>query len=174
MSSAPTVIPFYGEGVGRLFPIYCDVTQACGNRPTHDPHVTHDPPPLMSRVQRGSWGSASERKSTTVKIPPRLPVHRSGPGPTTCRAYVWPRPGGSCRCTKVGSLLFTPLLMHGQSEPRPWPHQAGQRREAGAQGNQSNAKTKRHKDQEGEVDSPGKTLAGALARALRGRPPRPQ
>ena len=37
----------------------------------------------------------------------------------------------------------------------------------------SNAKTKRHKEQEGEVDSPGKTLAGAAsaapARALPGQ-----
>lgn len=82
-----------------------------------------------------------------------------------CRAYVWPRPGGSCRCTKVGALLFTPLLLHGQSEPRPRPQQAGQRREAGAQGNQSDAKTERHKEQEGEVDSTRKTLAGAASAA---------
>ena len=28
-----------------------------------------------------------------------------GPSPTTPRARVWPRPGGSCRCTKVWVLL---------------------------------------------------------------------
>ena len=40
MRSVPAVFPFYGEGAGRLFTIYHDVTQACNNRPTHDPHVT--------------------------------------------------------------------------------------------------------------------------------------
>ena len=73
----------------------------------------------------------------------------------------------SCQCTKVGALLFTPLLVHGQSEPHLRPHLAGQREEAKAQEYQ------RHKEQEGEVESPGKTLAGAAsaapARALPGQ-----
>ena len=42
MSSAPMVIPFYGEGVGRLFTIYYDVTHEGSNRPKHDPHIMHD------------------------------------------------------------------------------------------------------------------------------------
>ena len=33
-----------------------------------------------------------------------------------------------CRCTKEGAHLCTPLLVHGQSEPRPRPDQAGQGR----------------------------------------------
>ncbi len=113
MSSVPAVFSFYGEGAGRLFTIYHDVTQACSNRPTHDPHVTHS----TRVVGKRNW-----RRSYHSKTLPRVPVHRSGPGPTMLCAYVWPRPGGSCRCTKVGALLLTPLLMHGQLEPRPRPH----------------------------------------------------
>src|SRR3990170_2979519 len=91
-------------------------------------------------------GKRSGLNSYYGKNPPRLPAHHSGPSPTTRRAYVWPRPGGSCWCTKVGALLLTPLLLHGQSEPRPRPHLAGQRREAEAQGDQSNAKARNTKE----------------------------
>ena len=55
--------------------------------------------------------------------------------------------------------------MHGQSEPRATARlssaEEGSRREAEAQDGQGNAKTKYTKEQEGEVDSPGKILAGA-------------
>ena len=104
-------------------------------------------------------GKRSGQNNGRGKNPPQLPAHRSGPGPTTCCAYVWPRPGGSCRCTKVGALLLTPLLVHGQSEPHPRPHLAGQRREAGAQDNRGNAKARKTKEQRGEVGPPGKGLA---------------
>ena len=44
-----------------------------------------------------------------------------------------------CRCTKVGALLLTPLLVHGQSEPRAAATlsraEEGSRREAEAQDN---------------------------------------
>ena len=70
-----------------------------------------------------------------------------------------------CRCTKVGALLLTPLLVHGKSEPRAAATlsraEEGGRREAGAQDGRGNAKTRNTKDQEGEVDSPDKALAGA-------------
>ena len=67
--------------------------------------------------------------------------------------------------------------MHGQSEPRAAATlsraEEGSRREAEAQDNQDNAKTRNTKEQEGEVDSPGKALAGvasaAPARALPGQ-----
>ena len=49
----------------------------------------------------------------------------------------------------------------------------GSRREAKAQDNQGNAKTRNTGEQEGEVDSPGKALveaaSAALARALPGQ-----
>ena len=72
---------------------------------------------------------------------------------------------------------MTPLLVHGQSEPRATATlsraEEGGRREAGAQDGQGNAKTRSTKEQEGEVDSPGKALAGAAsaapARALLGQ-----
>ena len=82
-----------------------------------------------------------------------------------------------CRCTKVGVLLLTPLLVHGQSEPRATATlsraKEGNREEAGAQDGQGNTKTRNTKEQEGKVDSPGKALAGAAsaapARALPGQ-----
>ena len=122
-------------------------------------------------------GKRSGRNSYYGKNPPHLPVHRSGPGPTTRRAYVWPRPGGSCRCTKVGALLLTPLLVHGQSEPHATATlsraEEGSRREAEARDNQGNAKTRNAGEEEGEVDSLGKILAEAAstapARALPGQ-----
>ena len=111
-------------------------------------------------------GKHSGQKSYYSKNPPRLPAHRSGPGPTTRCAYVWPRPGGSCRCTKVGALLFTPLLVHGQSEPHLRPHLAGQREEPKAQDKQSNARTKYTKSERARWTPP--------ARPLPGQPPRPR
>ena len=55
--------------------------------------------------------------------------------------------------------------MHGQSEPRATATlsraEEGSRREAEAQDGQGNTKTKDTKEREGEVDSPGKILAGA-------------
>ena len=64
---------------------------------------------------------------------------------------------------------MTPLLVHGKSEPRAAATlsraEEGSRKEAGAQDGQSNAKTRSIKEQGGEVDSPGKTLAGAASAA---------
>ena len=119
----------------------------------------------MLCVQCGSWGSVASEGVTISKNPPRLPAHRSGHGPTTCRAYVWPRPRGSCWCTKVGAHLCTPLLVHRQSEPRATAARSrakeGSRREAEAQDGQGNAKTRNTKEQRDKAGSPGKTLAGA-------------
>ena len=95
MSSAPAVFPFYGEGAGRLFTICHDAMRACSNRPTHDPHITHSTQVVGKRNRRRSYRS---------KTLPRMPVHRSGTGPTALCAYVWPRPGGSYRCTNIGAL----------------------------------------------------------------------
>ena len=79
--------------------------------------------------------------------------------------------GSRCRCTKVGALLLTPLLVHGQSEPRPRPHLAGRWREARAQDSQGHAKTRNTKEQRGRSGLPrqdpcrGAVLA-SLARHL--------
>ena len=172
MSSAPAVIPFYGEGAGRLFTIHHDVMHACGNRPMHDPHVKHDPP---CRAFNAGCGEAQRTENYCGKNPPRLPAHRSGPGPTTRRAYVWPRPGGSCRCTKVGALLLTPLLVRGQSEPRAR-HDHTQQGKGGEPEHKTVKATPRPetpKSKRARWTSPGRTLAGAAAaapaRALPGR-----
>ena len=64
---------------------------------------------------------------------------------------------------------MTPLLVHGQSEPRAAATlsraEEGSRREAEAQDNQGDAKTRSAGGQEGEVDSLGKILAEAAPRS---------
>ena len=61
---------------------------------------------------------------------------------------------------------MTPLLVHGQSEPRPRPQLAGQGREAGAQDSQGNAKTR---------DTKGKRARWTpSARPLPRQPPQPR
>ena len=56
--------------------------------------------------------------------------------------------------------------MHGQSSTATLSKaEEGSRREAEAQDGQGNAKTKDTKEREGEVDSPGKILAGAASAA---------
>ena len=71
---------------------------------------------------------------------------------------------------------MTPLLVHGQSEPRATATLSRQRREAGeaeAQDNQGDTKTRSAGEKEGEVDSLSKILAEAAsaapARALPGQ-----
>ena len=63
---------------------------------------------------------------------------------------------------------MTPLLVHGQSEPRATATlsraEEGSRREAEAQDNQGNAKTRNAREQEGEVGSLGTILAEAAPR----------
>ena len=107
MSSAPVVFPFYGEGASQLFTIYHGMTQACCDHSMHDPHVTHS-----MRVV-GKHNCPKDRGGSLL---PRPPAHCFGPGQTTPCAYVCPRPGGSCRCTKVWVLLY-PLLVHERSQP---------------------------------------------------------
>ena len=162
MSSDPTVFLFYGKDAGRLFTIHRGVTQACCNHSTHDPHVTHS-----LRV----GGSTTGEGVTTVKTLPRVPAHRSGPGPTTLRAYVWPRPGGSCRCIEVGAFLYpftyaraviaTPAAMLGGAEK-------GKERDC-----QGSTQARGMKSKGARWISPGNTLAGAAyiapTRALSGR-----
>ena len=121
----------------------------------HDPHIARS-----TRVmeKRSGWSSYHGKNL------PQLPTHNSGPGPTTCCAYVWPRPGGSCRCTKVGALLLTPLLVHGQSEPPATAtHRHGRKGKPGRsrshKDKRSNNKDQGHEDQMGEAGFPSRTLA---------------
>ena len=92
MRSAPAVIPFYGEGAGCLFTIYCDVMHACGNRPTHDPHVTHDPP---RRAFNAGHGEAQRTKSTAVKSAP----------PARAPFWAWPNNASRLLVAKDRGIL---------------------------------------------------------------------
>ena len=142
-------------------PLYRDVTHACENRPTHAPHVTHDPPRCAFNA---GWGEAQRTKGYRGKNPPCLPAHRSGPGPTTCRAYVWPRPGGSCRCTKVGALLFYPFTCARTVGAAPTATLS--RAEEGS---------RRHKAIRGNAKTQSKRARWTPpARPLPGQPPRPR
>ena len=163
MRNEPTVFPFYGEGAGRLFTIYYDVTHEGSDRPTHAPHIMHDPHVAHSTQvvgKRNERGSYCGKNSSA-----RVPAHHSGPGPITLRAYMWPRPGGSCRCTKVGVLFLHPFTCaRVVATPRPWPPLAAQRK----QNHTTTRPTPRqkHKEQRGEENSPGKALAWAASTAL--------
>ena len=158
-----------GKARATSFPINCDVTHVCGCCPTYASHVmrAHDP-----HVARSTWvvGKRSGRNSGRGKNPPQLPAHRSGPGPTTCCAYVWPRPGGSFRCTKVGALLLTPLLVHGQSEPPATAtHRHGRKgkpeRSRSHKENKATTRTRATKIRWTEQVSPARILAGAALAA---------
>ena len=126
------------------------------------------PPSRMTlHVARSTWvvGKRSGREVTTVKIPPRLPAHRSGPGTTTCRAYMWPRPGGSCRCTKVGVPFCTPLLVRGLSQPHAPDHAW---RGSGSKG------TRRPDQRQARNTKSRRARWTPPARPLPGRPPQPR
>ena len=145
----------------------------------HDPHVTHDPHIAHSmRVvgKRNERGNYCGKNSAA-----RAPVHRSGPGPITPRAYMWPRPGGSCWCTKVGVPFCTPLLVRGQSQPHAPGHAWRGRGSKGTrrldQRQAGNTKSRRARwtlptrPLPGGLHSPGKNLAGATRPTSAGLPP---
>ena len=132
---------------------------ACRNRPTHDPHVTHDPPCRAQGV-----GKHSRRKITVVKSAPparasfwawhnnvsRLCVAQARGLLSVYKSRGSPFDPFTCART-VGAAPTATLSKAGE----------GSRREAEAQDGQGNAKTKGTKEGEGEVDYPGKNLSRA-------------
>ena len=54
-------------------PIYCDVTHACRNHPTHDPHITHDPPCRAFNAARGEAQRAKSFIAVKTAPPARAP-----------------------------------------------------------------------------------------------------
>ena len=74
-----------------------------------------------------------------------------------------------CRCTKVGALLLTPLLVRGRSEPRAATtlsrEEQGSRREAEGPRQTRQHQGRDHKEQRDEAGSPDKTLARAASAA---------
>ena len=142
----------------------------------HDPHVTRS-----TRVV----GKRSGRNSYCGKNPPHLPTHRSGPGPTTCCAYVWPR---LLSVYKSRGSAFDPFTCAQAVRASRHGHaQTWQEREAGEepkpQNERSNNKDQGHEDQMGEagfpgkdpcrgsLSGPGKTLAGAARPHQLSEPP---
>src|SRR3989337_2101520 len=65
-----------------------------------------------------------------------------------------------CRCTKVGALLLTPLLVHGQSEPRATATlrraEEGSRRRSHGTRQPKQCQDQKHKEQECKVGLPGR------------------
>ena len=79
-------------------------------------------------------------------------------------AYVWPRPGGSCRCTKRGVHFLYPYNC-ARAVGATCTTTLSKEREvsqgkAEAQEKQNDAKTKTTKSKGDEADPPGKILAG--------------
>ena len=124
-----------------------------------------------SRIQRRSWGSATGEGITTVKTAP----------PARAQFWAWPNNASRLCVAQARGLLSVyksrgPFLhpftcARAVAAPRPWPRLAGQRK----QRHKTTRPTpsRKHKEQKGEVDSPGKALAGeastAPARALPGQ-----
>ena len=145
----------------RKAPLYCPPRDDASMLPS----CARARPP--HRAFNTGRGEARGRNSSLGKNPPQLPAHRSRPGPTTLCAYVWPRPGGSCRCTKVGDFPFTcaravvaaPAATLGGAE------------EAKTQDNQSNAKPEARGAKGQGGLSPARALPRQLAQHQRGRHP---
>ena len=64
MSSGPAVSKRHAS---RLFTIHREVTQACCDRPTHDPHVTHSTRVVGKHNEKGSY--RSKNSATRARAP---------------------------------------------------------------------------------------------------------
>jgi hypothetical protein len=105
--AAPRWIPCYGEGarLPLLLPnVNTPIRAHCGHgRSAHASHIAHS-----TRVV----GKHSKRNNYKQLTPATRARALFGPSPTTPRTRVWPRPGGSCRCTKYWAFS-TPYLCTG-------------------------------------------------------------
>src|SRR4051812_734653 len=126
------------------------------------PPMSHTPPHAAPHA--GVVGSTAREESYRGKNRPACPRTVFGPSPTTRCAYVWPRPGGSCRCTKRGVHFLYPYYcaraVRATGTTTPSTTREVSQGKAEVQENWSNAKTKTTKSKGDEVDSPGKILAG--------------
>ena len=121
-AAPPCLPPFIGKA--RTAPFYYDVTHARRAQP-HACRPRHARLPTPSHA-REAWEAQRVKKLTTVKTTPPARASFLGLAQRRNCAYVWPRPGGSCRCTKREGYTFcTPITVHGQSEPRTPPHRQG-------------------------------------------------
>src|SRR3954471_16771540 len=66
--------------------------------------------PRSTRAVRGGRGGYGVRYGVTQAARARALFWT---WPNSARHRVWPRPGGSCRCTRVG-VPYYPELVHGQ------------------------------------------------------------
>ena len=107
MSSTPAVIPFYGgKQRAASFHINCDVTHTRGKQP-HACRPRHTRLPMPRHV-REAWEAQRAKKLTAVKTAPPARALFLGLAQRRDCAYVWCRPGGSCRCTKRGVHFLYP------------------------------------------------------------------
>src|SRR3954467_265440 len=93
-------------GKARTVPLYYDVMHACGAQP-HARHSRHTRLPTP-RDARDAWGVQRAKELTAVKTAPPARTPFLGLAQRRDCAYVWPRPGGSCRCKKRGVHFFYP------------------------------------------------------------------
>ena len=107
VSSAPTIIPTYGGKMrAASFHINCDVTHAHGKQP-HACRPCHTRLPTPRHALE-AWEAQRAKRLTAVKTAPPARAPFLGLAQRRDCAYVWPRPGGSCRCTKRGVHFLYP------------------------------------------------------------------
>ena len=153
-------------------PLYYDVTHACENQPhACCPRHTHLPTPHHTRE---SWEAQRAKNLTAVKTaPPARALFWAWRN--SARHRVWPRPGGSCRCTKRGVHFLYPYnyAWAVRAAPTTTPSEAREvsQGKTEARGNWSNAKARTTKSQGTRRAPPVRSLPGpALAAPARPLP----
>ena len=149
-------------------PLYHDLTHTCGNRPTHDPHVTHDPP---RRAFNAGCGEAQRTRR----------YHSKKPAPPA-RAPFWARPNNMSRlCVAQARGLLSVYKSRGTpfypftcartvgAAPTATLSRAGEGSRGEAKGTRRSETTPRQETQ----DSKGARWTPP-ARPLPGRPPWPR
>ena len=144
------------------FHINCDVTHALGKQPhACRPRHTRLPTP---RHAREAWEAQRMKRLTAVKTAPPARAPFLGLAQRRDCAYVWPRPGGSCRCTKRGAHICTPFSCAWAVRAMPTATPSKMREvsqgKAEAQEKKNDAKTKTTKSKGDEADPPARSLPG--------------
>ena len=116
------------------------------------------------RHAREAWEAQRAKKLTAVKTAPPARAPFLGLAQRRDCAYVWPRPGGSCRCTKRGVHFLYPYncarAVRATGTTTLSKAREVSQGKAGAQEKQNDAKTKTTKSKGDEADPPARSLSG--------------